>query len=250
MATIDAQGRLMPGRGDVLRVFHYLRAKDYGKYDITPDAPSIGIHHATDSALAFGADDADMAALGKRVVKTRPFYSQLYTGRDGNTAQLIRLTRAAPATEGNVIFQGQKRQSNNLGLQIEWHSLAYVDLKGRKYGRDEKTKKVYVRYQTDPQRTDLSRHGDKLWQVPSALQTQGVGELLLAAYRRWPNVNPVDWLHGHYELARGGHVDPGPPIIEALHEIGVKYLGLSNGFVVPASLTPKLPIIISTAPGV
>jgi hypothetical protein len=51
-------------------------------------------------------------------------------------------------------------------------------------------------------------------------------------------------------LARSGHTDPGLPIIEALHDIGVKYLGLTPGFVVPASLTPKLPVIISTASGV
>jgi hypothetical protein len=250
MAYIDAQGRMMPDHSDALRVFHYLRAKDYGKYDLTPDAPSIGIHHATDSALAFGADDADMAAIGKRVVANRPWVAQFYAGRDANAAQLIRATRAAIATEGSCIYQGKKRQNNNLGLQIEWHSLAYVDLKGQKYGVDEKTKKTYVRYRTDPKRPDLRRVGDLLWQTPSKLQIQGVGEILLAAHRRWPRVNPVDWLHGHYELARGGHTDPGLPIIEALHDIGVKYLGLTPGFVVPASLTPKLPVIISTTPGV
>jgi hypothetical protein len=249
MALIDAQGRLLPSHGDVLRVFHYLRARDYGKYDITPDAPSLGIHHATDSSLALGANDADMAALGKRVVKTRPWYSQFYGGRDGNTAQLIRATRAAPATEGNVIYRGQKRQANNLGLQVEWHSLAVVDLKGRKYGRDEKTGKVYVRYQTDPARADLRRVGDKLWQTATPQQTAAVGEIMRAAHRRWPAVDPVDWLHGHYELARN-HADPGPCIIEALHEIGVKYLGLTRGFVVPASLTPPRPVVISAAPRV
>ena len=68
MATIDAYGRLPPSHGDVLGVYHYFHAKDYGKYDLTPEAPSIGIHHVTDSALDYGEDNSNIAALTKRVI--------------------------------------------------------------------------------------------------------------------------------------------------------------------------------------
>ena len=121
-------------------------------------------------------------------------------------------------------------------------------MNGRKYGkRDDGT--IYTRYQTDPTRGDLRREGNLLWQTVTPLQVRAVSEILLAALRRWPQMNPLDLLHGHYELARGSHVDPGPCVIEALHEIGVKYLGLPKGFSVPAGVLTKTPIIVSAAPG-
>jgi hypothetical protein len=262
MATIDAHGRLLPAKNNVLKVYHYFHAKDYGKYDLTPEAPSIGIHHVTDSALDYGEDDYDIAVVAKKVIAMirggRPYCAQLYTGRDGQTAQIIKLTRATMGTEGNVIFLGKKHQANNLALQIEWHSLGAVRLNGKKYGvkKDGKPKDVkgpdgtvYVRYSTNPQRADLRREGNLLWQTVTPAQTLSVAEILLAALRRWPQMNPLDLLHGHYEIGRGGHVDPGPCVIEALHEIGVKYLGLPKGFTVPAGVIMKTPIVVSAAPG-
>ena len=262
MATIDNYGRLLPSHGDVLGVYHYFHAKDYGKYDLTPEAPSIGIHHVTDSALDYGEDDSDAAVLGKKVIAMirggRPYCAQLYAGRNARVAQIIRLTRATMGTEGNVIFRGKKHQANNLGLQIEWHSLGAVRLNGRKYGVKRNGKPasvkgpdgtVYTRYQTDPTRADLRREGNLLWQTVTPLQVRAVAEILLAALRRWPQMNPLDLLHGHYEIARGSHVDPGPAVIEALHDIGVKYLGLPQGFSVPAGVLTKTPIIISAASG-
>ena len=252
MATIDTYGRLLPSHGGSIGVYHYFHARDYGKYDLTPEAPSIGIHHVTDSALDYGEDGSDIAVVAKRVIAMirggRPYCAQLYAGRNARIGQIIRLTRATMGTEGNVVFQGKKHQANNLALQVEWHSLGAVRLNGKKYGKkDDGT--VYVRYQTDPMRADLRREGNLLWQTVTPQQVIAVAEILLAALRRWPNLNPIDLLHGHYEIGRGGHVDPGPCVIEALHDIGVKYLGLPKGFAVPAEVIMKTPIIISAAPG-
>ena len=163
MAFINDAGLIAPEENDTLKMSYYLKAKDYGRYDrfapLADDAkvtwPQIVVHHITDSIIDPDDYDLDMLARG-RIYAGMKYHTQLYVGLNGQACQIIPANRAAMGVSGAALFRGKQREVNNLAFHIEWVSMS-LNLKGERWVRDEKTKRLKLVYKTDPKRPDLVR---------------------------------------------------------------------------------------------
>lgn len=254
MATINDAGLIVPATGDTLQMSYYLKAKDYGRYDRFPpladDAkvtwPQLVAHHITDSLIDQDDYDIDMVARGK-IYAAMKYHSQSYFGLNGQASQIIPVNRAATGAGGSALFRGKKHEVNNLAFHVEWVSMV-LNSKGEKWRKNEKTGKLERIYHTDPRRSDLVADSNGLlWlKVPDA-QRQAVGDALIALQAKL-KLNPVNLFHGHYSLARGTHIDPGPQVIDALRLIAIERFGLPEDIIIPAGDFQLLPFQIADNP--
>ena len=226
MAYVDADGLIVPepDKGDVLRIVYVLRVKDYGQ--LTVPAPLLISHHHTarwmrDGEMGVGA--VGMLEMGARVRK-RDKYTQVYVGRDGVAVQCVRYGRACIGTEGSVRVRDKRWETNRIAFQIEWDSWGVASLSG---GRGKGAPKI------NPKRGDAHRvpdpitGGTVLAQPVTEAQSRAVAEICRAVVEH-AQMPPLDALHGHRELARGGHPDPNTFICEALEEVVAPALGLGK----------------------
>jgi hypothetical protein len=235
MAHVTDAGLLTPDPGDTLQMSYYLKAKDYGRYDRFPPLkdsapltwPQGVAHHITDSLIDLDDYDLDMLARVKAYA-AMPYHTQFYLGLNGQAGQIIPVSRAAMGIGGSVIFRGAKHEANNLFFHAEWVSML-LNHKGEKWRKDPKTGKTKLIYRTDPNRPDLAKHPNGLWLKVPDLQRKAMGDALVALRDRL-QVNPLNLFHGHYQLGRGTHVDPGPEVIAALYRIGVERFDLPETF--------------------
>lgn len=251
MAYVDDAGRIVPepSKGDVLRMFYVFRPRDYGAL-LVPE-PVLISNHATarwmkDGALHFpwGMDE-----LGARVLK-RSSYTHVYIMRDGEGVQVVRYGRACVGTEGHVIVDGKRMETNRVAFQIEWDNWGSCDANGGR-GSGMVKGKLVAAEKVNPKRFDAKPNDRRTypghyWQDVPVTQAQAVAEVVAAVVKR-SGMNPIDALHGHYELVRGTHTDPGPQICLALETVVAPRLGLPITIVAPARdvKTPP-PIVIST----
>jgi hypothetical protein len=226
MAYVDADGLIVPepDKGDVLRIVYVLRAKDYGR--LTVPAPLLISHHHTarwmrDGEQGVGA--VGMLEMGARVRK-KSAYTQLYVGRDGVAVQCVRYGRACIGTEGSVQVGDRRRETNKIAFQIEWDSWGIAELDGSRGGGAAKI---------NPKRKDAHRVANPITGKPALappitdVQARAVAEICAAVVNK-SGMHAVDALHGHRELARGGHPDPNPFILDALERVVAPALGLGQ----------------------
>jgi hypothetical protein len=226
MAYVDADGLIVPepDKGDVLRIVYVLRAKDYGP--LTSPAPLLISHHHTarwmvDGERGVGA--VGMLEMGARVRK-KSAYTQVYVGRDGFAVQCVRYGRSCIGTEGNVLVGGKKRETNRISFQIEWDSWGVADLNG---GRGRGAAKINTKRGDSVKVPNLIQGGFWFAQPVTKAQSQAVAEICAAVVKR-SRMRPLDALHGHRELARGGHPDPNNFICDALEQVVAPALGLGR----------------------
>lgn len=262
MAHVTDAGLVMPDAGDTVQMGYYLKARDYGRYDRFPPLadvapvtwPQIVVHHITDSIIDADEYDIDMVARGK-VYAAMKWHTQSYFGLNGQGVQIIPVNRAATGVSGSAIFRGKKREVNNLAFHIEWVSML-LNPKGEKWVENEKTKKLELRYRTDPKRTDLVAHFPPavpsylkgwLWLKVPDEQREAIGDVLVALQAKL-NLDPANLFHGHFALGRGSHVDPGPEVIAALARIGRERFKLPEDFVPLAAATDPVPLTLPDNP--
>ncbi len=241
MAFVDDDGLLWPEpqKGDVLRVAHVLR-KDYGAL-VTP-GPLLIVHHTTgrwmpDGQLTF---PLGMVEIGKRVAK-RPAYASLYVGRDGQAVQVVRYGRSCVGASGKAVHRGKAYEINRVSFQVEWDNWGWCDRKG---GRGAGAPTVNPK-RRDAVANDPKQHPGNYWQDVPVAQAQAVAEVCLAVVSK-SQMRPIDALHGHYEVSRASHVDPGPVVIRALETVVAKRLGLPEPTIAPArNIAVELPIVLS-----
>jgi hypothetical protein len=244
VAFIDDDGWLKaePDKGDVLRIARVPRPKDYGPL-LVPH-PVLISHHVTARWMKNGSNTfgPGMDEMGARACKA-DYYAHVYVARDGKAAQIVRYGRSALATERSVIVDGKKRETNRVAFQIEWDNWGVCFLNGWR-GKDVEP--------VNPKRSDAIRNrGVKpypgpLWQNVTDVQARAVAEICAAVVAR-SKMNPLDALHGHYELVRDGHIDPGPVICGALETVVAGALGLKLPMICPAREVYKpTPVVIST----
>jgi hypothetical protein len=242
MAYVDADGLIVPepAKGDVLRMFYALR-KGYGAL-AAPD-PVLIVHHTTARWMREGeqAFAPGMPEMGKRVAK-RPSYASIYVARDGQAVQVVRYGLACIGNEGHVVVDGKRIETNKVAWQIEWDNIGWCDAKG---GRGTGAPTV------SPKRADMIRNDEKVypgayWQNVPGAQAQAIAEICAAVVAK-ARMQPINALHGHYELGRKGHIDPGPQVIAALEGVVGVRLGLAAAGVAPARrITGPVPVVIST----
>lgn len=242
MAYIDDDGLIWPepDKGDVLSMAHCMR-DDYGPLSLP--SPVLIVHHATARWMPDGQTKfpLGMWEIGARV-KKRPYYGSVYIFRNGQAVQVNRYGRSSKATAGSVMVDGKKREINRVAFQIEWDSWATCDSKGNRGGVPS----------VNPKRKDAVRNPDTkvypgvYWQNVTDTQAKAVAEVCAAVVAK-SKMNPVDALHGHLELGRGTHWDPGPEIIRAMESIVAPRLGLAVPFVAPArDIRGPTPVTISS----
>jgi hypothetical protein len=105
----------------------------------------------------------------------------------------------------------------------------------------------------DLSRVDLQLIGHLYWQVPTAAQIE-TAKVLWKAVADAYGMPFVNLIHGHGELAHGGHeLCPGPLILEALRNQVLPYLTGNPEPVVPEMVAPLAvdpPVCCEDPPGV
>jgi hypothetical protein len=243
MAYIDNDGLIWaePQKGDVLRIAHVLRP-DYGPLRLP--APALISNHTTARWMPDGQTTfpLGMVEIGARV-KKRPNYAGIYVFRDGEAVQTVKYGRSCIATEGAVIINGKRYETNRVAFQIEWDNWGACDRKGFR-GEEAPT--------VNPKRKDAvpnnpNEYPGNYWQNVTETQARAVAEICAAVVEK-SGMRPEDAFHGHYELARKQHIDPGPQVINFLEMVVAPFLGLPLTFRAPArNITGPLPVVISRA---
>lgn len=241
MAYIDDDGLIWaePQKGDVLRIAHVLRP-DYGPLKLP--APVLISNHTTARWMPDGQTHfpLGMPEIGARV-KKRPNYATVYVFRDGEGVQCVKYGRSCIATEGSVIVSGKRYETNRVAFQVEWDNWGSCDRKGF---RGEGSPTVNPK-RGDAVRNDPREYPGEFWQNVTETQARAVAEIYAAVIAK-SGMRPEDAFHGHYELARKRHTDPGPQVIQWMETVVAPYLGLPLSFQAPArNIRGSLPIVIS-----
>jgi hypothetical protein len=243
MAYVNDEGLIVaePTKGDTLRIFYALRPKDYGALSV-PEPVLISNHTTArwmkDGALRF---EPGMPEMGARIRK-RPAYTHIYVFRNAEAVQIVRYGRACIGTEGHVIIDGKRTETNRTAFQIEWDNWGACDKKG---GRGAGSPTVNPK-RSDARPNDPKVYPGNFWQDVPVVQAIAVAEVIEAVVKR-SGMHPIDALHGHYELARDGHVDPGPQVCRALEMVVAPRLGLPMPTMAPArDVKTPVPIVFST----
>ena len=247
MAFFDADGWLQaePSKGDTFAVRLAPRPKDYGALSVA--APVLIVHHTT---ARWMPDDEltppyGMKEYGARVLK-KPEYANAYVLRDGNAIQVARFGRGCIGCGGHVIVGGKSVQINLAAFQIEWDNWGWADPKGGRGGSAKVAPSRHDAVYNTPDNPYKSPPAVQWQNIPVA-QARTVAAICAAAVVASKGaMRALDALHGHLEIGRGSHADPGPQVCLALEKVVAPWLGLPADTIAPARLiTRPIPVVIS-----
>jgi N-acetylmuramoyl-L-alanine amidase len=205
-------GILIPDSGDPA-VHVMLRAKDYGAM-LSPGAvPLLGVNHVTGSYAPVDPTTPRQdgtAGIAARVAAGARYYAHLELSRDGTLWQNLPLHRCAIHCEHSwKDLAGKLWEINRVAVGMEWAGCGWIRQNGCMPGKSG----------IDLTRPDLKLSGHLYWQIPTPQQIDTAGRVWQAVHAAY-GMAPENLVHGHGELAHGGHeLCPGPFILEALHNV-------------------------------
>lgn len=210
---VNEKHLLVADPGDGVKITTLLRPNDYGAM-ITPDAvPLLGVNHVFGMYAPNTMDPAKDGTVGvaHRVAAGSHYYAQLELARCGDLFQCVPLSRCGIHCEhswrdpvSRVLYS-----INRVSVGMEWAGCGWIRTNGQMPGKSG----------IDLTRPDLQKVGHLYWQKPTAEQIHTATLVWRAVLDRY-GMPAANLIHGHGELAHGGHeLCPGPLILEALHDV-------------------------------
>ena len=229
---VDERHLLAADPGDGVQVTYELRDHDYGPMLGPGGNPLLGVNHVFGMYSPDTMDPTKDGTVGvaKRVQAGSRYYAHLQVARNGNVWLGVPFNRCAIHCEHswNDPVSGKRYEINRVAIGSEKAGCGWIRANGQMPGHSG----------VDLTRPDIVKIGHLYWQIETPEQ-QHTDTLIWQAVRDRYGMPAENLIHGHGELAHGGHeLCPGPLILEALHNIILPALLGQEPPVVPYEAAP------------